>query len=147
MQIFLLHRSSIVLLLGLMLTTTLPIGCQRASYAEVDVIPVTGQLSVQGTPAHGAYLTFHPRGDVGMSKGNVPFARVLPDGTFQVTTYDTNDGIPQGRYAVTLYWPLDPDARGPSPDRFQGRFSRPEAPAFEAVVDETTTQLGPWDIK
>lgn len=122
-------------------------GCSGKDYAEVEVMPIAGKLSVKGTPAHGAYVTFHPKDDVGMTKGNVPFARVQPDGTFQVTTYDTNDGIPKGKYAVTVYWPLDPDARGPSPDRLQDRFSRPENPAFEAIVDETTKELGPWDIQ
>ena len=76
--------------------------CSSNDYAEVPVVPLSGKLTVSGEPAYGAYITFHPIGDIGMTRGNKPFARVQADGTFQVTTYDTNDGVPAGVFNATV---------------------------------------------
>jgi hypothetical protein len=122
------------------------VGCSDKSYVEVAVHPVKGTLHTQGEPLYGAYLTFHPQGDVGMTKGNKPFARVEQDGSFQVTTYDTSDGAPAGSYAVTIYWPEDPESRGFSPDRLKEKFANPEKPAFEISIGDESTQLPPWEL-
>lgn len=127
-------------------TAALVAGCSDKSYVEVAVHPVEGTLHAKGEPLYGAYLTFHPQGDVGMTKGNKPFARVEQDGSFRVTTYDTNDGAPAGSYAVTIYWPEDPESRGFSPDRLKEKFAKPEQPAFEVTIGGEPTQLPAWEL-
>ena len=81
-----------------------------------------------------------------MAKGNKPFARVSEDGTFAVTTYDTGDGAPAGEFKVTVYWPADPDARGPSPDRLKGRYRDPESTALVATFVEGENAPLEWDL-
>lgn len=123
-------------------------GCTGGKdYVEVPVYQVSGALSVDGKPAHGAYLLFHPVGDVGLKKGNKPFARVDEFGRFDVSTYETADGAPAGAYKVTVVWPENPDARGPSPDRLQGRYATPEKTTLQVSIDENTKLFHPWDLK
>lgn len=123
-------------------------GCGgRPEYMETDVFPASGQLTVDGTPAYGAMVLFHPVSDVGMTKGNKPFSRVGEDGRFQVTTYNTADGAPAGEYRVTVVWPEDPNARGPSPDRLRGRYSQPETSELRAQIAGPETVLPAWELK
>ena len=122
-------------------------GCGGNDYQEVPIYPLSGSLFVNGMPAHGAYLTFHPGDNVGLSKGNKPFARVGEDGVFQVTTYDTGDGAPAGSFQVTVYWPEDPNARGPSPDRLRGKFASPENSPLTPNISATTKVLDRWDLE
>jgi len=122
------------------------VGCSREDYAEVPVHPLQGSLFIGGQPAYGAYVTFHPASNVGMTKGNRPFARVEKDGRFTVTTYNSGDGTPVGSYQVTIIWPEDPEARGPSPDRLKGRYATPDKSELAVKVEATTKELPKWDI-
>ena len=121
--------------------------CQDKSYVEVPVYPTSGTIRVGGEPAYGAYLTLHPDGDIGITKGNKPFGRVAKDGTFQVTTYDTNDGAPAGQYRVTVIWPEDPEARGPSPDRLKGKYADPKSTPLRAKVEAAKGELPPFELQ
>lgn len=132
----------------LLATTCLSAGCGRSQdYQETPVYPTSGIVTVNGEPAAGAYILFYPDGDVGLTKGNKPFARVQDDGLFEVTTYNTADGAPAGNYRVTIIWPEDPDARGSSPDRLQGRYSRLGDSGLTATVLEPNTVLPPWELE
>lgn len=123
------------------------LGCTGNDFAEVPVQPVTGKLLVQGEPAYGAYIVFHPSESVGMTKGNKPFARVSRDGTFSITTYTSDDGVPVGDFKVTVIWPEDPEARGPSPDRLEGRYKLPGTSGLEITIDADTQELPVWDLE
>src|SRR5262245_54543042 len=74
-----------------------------------EVIPVAGKVLVNGKPAAGARIFFHPQGRSLNRRGNgaspTPMAVVSEDGAFVPTTYDPQDGLPEGEYAVTLIWP------------------------------------------
>lgn len=134
-------------LLATLLLAVLCSGCgSRPEYMETDVFPASGELKIDGLPASGAFVLFHPVGDVGMTKGNKPFARVAADGSFLVTTYNTGDGAPDGNYRVTVIWPEDPDARGPSPDRLRGRYSQPETSGLRAEMAAPRTVLPVWEL-
>jgi len=138
-------RRVATVLLCLAGTVTLA-SCSDKEYVEVPVYPASGTLTVEGEPAYGAYVTFHPVDDVGMTKGNRPFTRVSEDGTFTVTTYDTGDGLPKGNYNVTVTWPEDPEARGPSPDRLNGRYADPESSGLGVTIDEGGNEALGWDL-
>ena len=135
--------SRIGILIAVCLCTS---ACSEEDYAEVPVYPVTGTVTVKGQPAAGATVVFHPREDVGMTKGNKPFARVGDDGVFQATTYVSGDGVPAGAYSVTVVWPQDSNARGPSPDRLNNRYSNPTSSNLSATITEGENKLPPWDL-
>lgn len=77
-------------------------GCGGAS-DRLPVIPTRGLVIVDGKPAVGALLIFHPV--EGTPKLPVKArARVHPDGTFVAESYDAGDGVPAGEYIVTVDW-------------------------------------------
>jgi hypothetical protein len=55
---------------------------------------------------------------------------VGPDGAFQLTTFNTNDGAPAGAYALTVTWasPPRPGYEDEGPDRFGKRYADPRRP-------------------
>jgi hypothetical protein len=59
------------------------------------VYPVQGQLVVDGKPARGAYVLFHPVNDAD-PQATRPHGQVSQDGTFLLSTYRVNDGAPSG---------------------------------------------------
>ncbi len=90
---------------------TLVCGCGGGS-DRLPVYPVQGQLYFDNKPAHKAIIWLHPEGEVpGDSKGPSasprPHARVGPDGSFAVSTYETGDGAPVGRYRISVIWNKD----------------------------------------
>jgi hypothetical protein len=96
------------------------------------VVPVEGMALVDGKPAAGATLTFHPLFAVG-GVAERPTATVGRDGRFLVGTYAAADGAPVGPYVVTLeYRPRGaaddasaPPAAEPLPQAFRSRFTTP----------------------
>ncbi len=118
-------------------------GC-APSYQEVEVYPVRGSVTVEGEPAGGVILVFHPQSDTGMTKGNKPFATTAEDGSFVATTYVTGDGAPAGEYIVTAIWPENP--RGPSPDKLKGRYAKPDANGFAVTISAGENELPPWKL-
>jgi hypothetical protein len=67
------------------------------------------------------------------------------DGTFQLTTYRTGDGAPEGEYFVTVIWPetrkspLDP----PGCDRLGGAWMRPGDASPRVTIGTTAGQSLP----
>lgn len=115
------------------------------------VYPVSGTLTVKGAPAAGAFVVFHPRGDQGQ-RALKPYGQVGADGVFQLTTFATNDGAPEGEYAVTVVWPAparpnSPDPGETGPDRLDGRFKDPARPVTTVTIGAQETALNSIDLK
>ncbi len=81
------------------------LGCGGDNRAAV--FPVTGTITVEGTPAEGVIVTFAVPGKTLMSTGKTDAA-----GKFRLTTYRANDGALEGENVVTVQIgpkpPLDP---------------------------------------
>jgi hypothetical protein len=81
-------------------------GCgKKKRPGELPVYAVKGRVTHNGEPMPFAVVTFWP--------ANQPFAQALKsratadkDGNYELTTYELNDGVPEGEYAVILYVPL-----------------------------------------
>lgn len=69
------------------------------------VYPVAGQFLVGGAPANGALIAFHPAGESGTGRALPSRATTDAEGRFELTTYATSDGAPEGEFVVTVYWP------------------------------------------
>jgi hypothetical protein len=79
-------------------------GCgESADPNRVAVYPVSGAIQFRGQPAVGAFVTLHPK-DGQPTKAPAPRATVGPGGNFTLTTYDGNDGAPEGEYTLTVQW-------------------------------------------
>jgi hypothetical protein len=107
--------------------------------------PVTGKVMVDGNPAEGAVLLFHPTGS-----GTTGSAVADSNGAFSII-YDMNPGIPPGRYQVAITWP-DPAVKTSErdlmmgnfqtgPDLLKGRYDSKDKSGIAIDVEATTTEL------
>jgi hypothetical protein len=77
-------------------------GCSKSDPARVPVRPVSGQVTIEGRPAKGAWVVLHPK-DASQSFPS-PNAYADQQGYFSIGTYSLGDGAPQGEYTVTVRW-------------------------------------------
>ena len=134
------------------LTLWMMTGCgeQSLQSAALPTHPTTGQLTINGVPVKGAIVRLFPVAPAAEgSSPIVPTGTVREDGTFELTSYVTGDGAPQGDYLITLEWP-DPslvssrDAMpGDAPDRLKHRFFNPERSKLKAHIAAGENRLEP----
>lgn len=92
--------------------------------------PVTGTVTVDGTPAPaGVVVSLHPQFTETDRLPIHPRGATDDAGRFKITTYNTDDGAPEGEYVVTVEWlqrsgPMSPHFGN---DLFAGAFAKPEA--------------------
>jgi hypothetical protein len=122
-------------------------GCSRVPFERVPVYPVSGQLFIHGQPAVKARIQLHALDDISLDRFR-PHAIVQADGSFQLTTFTSEDGAPAGKYAITVIWPASPkrrfDAEGP--DRLKGRYADPRRPLRKVEITPGEIDLGRLDI-
>jgi hypothetical protein len=107
--------------------------------------PVTGKVLLDGKPAAHATVVFHP---VAAKPGAVrPRAKVEPDGSFKLTTYEANDGAPAGEYRVTveLWLSSGRGDEGPT-SRLPAKFANPESSGLTATVTAGPNELKPFTV-
>lgn len=139
-----LRRSGVLPLLS-MLGLVILAGCSSESEG-VPVFPVRGKLFMEGTPAEGALVIFHPVIPTEPETIN-PNGRVQSDGSFQLTTYKSHDGAPAGEYRVTVFWPEPPkspiERPDMGPDRLKNRYTSPGKSKIRITVVEEENDLEP----
>jgi hypothetical protein len=119
-------------------------GCRDGKLDRPATFPVRGQVHFQGKPATGA------RVQLTAADGSkwCPHGEVAVDGSFQLTTFRSNDGAPAGSYALTLTWPAPPPpGREEGLDRFKGRYADPKQPLRRVQVREGGNVLEPIELK
>jgi hypothetical protein len=116
---------------------------------------VEGKVLQGGSPAKGAVVIFHPKGDNSITAQR-PSGIVGEDGTFTLSMGKSGEGVAAGEYLVTITWPEEAgpakltsgtELPPPTPDRLQGRYSDPSKSGFSAVVKPGKNQLPPFEIK
>jgi hypothetical protein len=82
---------------GCLFLTLSLVGCGEASKGRPKLYPVSGVVKYKGQPVKGAMVTFAakdaPRGATGMTDDS---------GAYKLTTFDTNDGAPEGPQTITI---------------------------------------------
>jgi hypothetical protein len=133
------------------LVWSLTLGCSEPD--RVSVYPVRGKVLYQGRPAAGAQIVFHATASVASPTVPIPRATVQVDGTFELTTYQSGDGAPEGRYDVSIVWrgtvdsSGDPESGPDQVDRLGGRYADPDTSGLSAEVRPEETQLEPFELK
>ncbi|MDY3563343.1 hypothetical protein R5W23_004844 [Gemmata sp. JC673] len=82
---------------------------------ELPVYPVKGRVTHKGEPMPFAVVTFYPAGEP-FAPARKSRATADKDGNYELTTYELNDGAPDGEYGVVLYVPL----KQPDPNELEG---------------------------
>ena len=131
-------------------TSTLWTGCGGSS-----LVQITGKISVDGTPAEGALLLFHP-----VDNKQAPVATGVADNNGSYTlTSNVEAGITPGKYQVTVSWP-EPTAKPkgkeimmssnlpePGLDRLKGRYISKDKSGLSLDITASTRELPPFDLK
>jgi len=102
----------------------------------------------KGQPAVGATVVFHSLTDSG-PRAMRPHGVVRDDGTFQLTSYTTGDGAPEGEYSVTIVWNAAPKSplEDVGADRLNGKYVDPKSPFCKVRLNGPSVELEPFVIK
>jgi hypothetical protein len=116
-----------------------------------DCYPVRGRVLIKGQPAASALVVFYP---VDRADGKSPSASATTedDGTFILSTYETEDGAPAGDYdvAITPAGKSSPVTRDPfrklagkkqAPER-----SRAKAQTFRVHIEARANDLPAFEL-
>ncbi|HBI42350.1 MAG TPA: hypothetical protein DDY78_05750 [Planctomycetales bacterium] len=123
------------------------LACASCGPAAKKVFPVHGKVFFDGQPAKGAYVIFYPPADnKDFTKGDQPRAQVGDDGSFQISTYKTNDGAPAGKYAVTIYWEKKSESGDDGAVAPLGKYAAAATTSLQAEVKEGPTELPPFQL-
>lgn len=153
---FVKSRSPLRMLTGF-LSISLFIGCgligcgaKPADAPKAELHPFTGIVLVDSEPASGAVVTLHAVGDSLL--GAVTPNGVADDiGVFSVCTYAPGDGVPAGKYKVTVSWTeiLNPGASEPEygKSKIPLRYSNPESSGLEVEVAAGHNEPRTFELK
>ncbi len=129
---------------GLIFLLCFIVGCESGS----KLVPATGKITVDGKPAEGAVILFHPEGSNEIK--SVSSAVSKADGSFVPVT-DSEPGIPVGSYKLSVNWPdasvkptetqLMMGTAEPGPDLLKGRYISKDKSKLTTEVTATTTEL------
>ncbi len=102
--------------------------CGEAKRSDrLPTVPVSGEITVDGQPAVGVEVGLISTDPA--TKGFRPRAKTDENGKFQMTTYETGDGAPEGEYMAIFAW-HDRAAAPPGgkvPDKLNGRYIKADA--------------------
>ena len=153
------HRStfpSIPRLMPLALAATIfaAAGCGSSTEpGRLPVFPTSGSVRLDGQIPAGAFVVLHPKADSQRAPDGElvrPHGQVQSDGTFELTSYSSNDGAPLGEYSVTLElrkivkYPSG-DA-GPGPNLIPAKYAKPSTSPVVVRVDAGTNRLPPISL-
>lgn len=123
--------------------------CGCGSSNTVTCYPVTGRVLVNGQPATGAVVVFHPVDSSEKLQALRPYGTVDSAGVYTLNCYTQGDGAPAGEYLVTIAWEVDgagadsddPEASAIVPDRLKGKYSDPAQSGLKALVSSGATEV------
>jgi hypothetical protein len=114
---------------------------------RVPTTPVVGQILVDGKPADYLAVNFTPQFELpGVVPGSGTFTD--KDGKFAISTFETGDGAPPGKYKVTFMWGqinLLNGQYGP-PDKLKGRYKKAADSRHEITVGDEKVDLGTIEL-
>lgn len=137
--------------LSLCLTILILFSCNRAEepYSK-KTFPVKGKITVDGKePGSPVQVKCHNVGKIDTKHPTASGCKTANDGSFEISTYTTGDGIPEGDYTLTFQWKkYNSMSRGYSgPDKLKKRYDKAENSTIKfSVIDGKSTDLGVIDL-
>jgi len=125
------------------------VGCGGGDgIVRLPVHPVEGQITRNGKPLANALVALHPKG--GDSRAITARGQTDENGNFKVTTYDQNDGAPEGDYAVTVqYYQLvkTGSSAEPGPNVLNPKISSPNQTDIVVKIAAGPNKLSPIEVE
>jgi hypothetical protein len=100
---------------------------------------------VEGSPIPHALVVLHPI--EGSSEAPKPRGTTDPEGRFQLTTYDTNDGAPEGQFVVTVEQWIRDDPNLPPTNHLPPSFAKTESSGIRILIAKGDNALEPIQIR
>jgi hypothetical protein len=123
------------------------VGCSKDT--RTPVYPVQGQIFLNGKPLSEAIVTFHPRG--GAPAEPLPSAHTDAEGRFKLTSFETDDGAPEGTYAISLVCfrthPIRKGSDGDATNIVPARYANAATSKLTATVVAGDNELPPFQVK
>jgi hypothetical protein len=117
------------------------------------VYPVKGKILVNGQPAHDCQIFLSRTSAESLAVPATPQAVTDKNGEFQITSYHSNDGAPEGEYVVTIEWR---ERSGIMKQEFEGvdllggAYAKVEKtrslPGFVVKVERQPLELPPFEL-
>jgi hypothetical protein len=124
------------------------VGC-GSSEARLPVHPVEGVITRGGKPLANALVALHPKSKPSGGEAVAPNGQTDENGVFKVSTYDANDGAPEGEYAVTVqYYQTVKTANGiePGPNVLPAKLSQPGTTDISVKIVAGPNKLAPIEV-
>ena len=127
-------------------------GCGEApkDAPQVALHPLTGIVNVNGKPASGAIVSLHASGKPEL-RVVTPHGIADEKGKFSLTTYQPEDGAPEGKYQVTVSWAdkLTKSSSDPEygPEKLPPRYQDPATSGLELEVKPGLSEAIVMELK
>jgi len=113
---------------------------------------VKGKMTVDGAaPGEPMQIKCIPISQEDSDPSHTSFSETmsLPSGEFQISTYESGDGVPNGEYVLAIVWgKLNLMTRSyGGPDKLQGEYSDAKKSPFKFTVSGAPVDLGSLDVK
>lgn len=124
---------------------------------KVPLGKVEGTVTVDGNPEPNVFVKCVPEGDFPY-KDKMEIAGAMSgvtdiQGKFKLTTYETGDGVPAGKYSLTFTWPplvlakKQDENETAKADRLKGKYVAADKSPLKITVEENKAQvLDPIDL-
>jgi hypothetical protein len=99
-------------------------GC--GSPGGLDMVPIKGEVAYNGKPLTEGSVVYIPV----ESSGRQATGKLQPDGTFQLTTREANDGAVAGEYRIVVHAVKAPWEEMPSREEMERRGRKPVEMTF-----------------
>lgn len=117
--------------------------CTSCEQKEQATYPVSGVVTYKGSPASGAVVVFHRRGD--SASDNAATGVVQQDGTFELVSGAGKGAMP-GDYVVLVEWKGTDQRQRRGPDKLKGRYADPKRPRFHVTIKPERNDLPPFEL-
>jgi hypothetical protein len=120
-------------------------------FIEIPALPRPRQGAIQGPAGCRCQGDLLPQ-DNSDPQALHPTGIVAADGTFTLSSHETDDGAPAGDYIVAVVWP-DTSAKGsdsikqPLHDRLRGAYSNPDKQVLHAQVTIGDNELPAFELR
>jgi hypothetical protein len=115
--------------------------CGKKEEEDIQLFPVSGKVTISGTPMTMGQIMFNPNKDKGNTGTKVPSGIVQPDGSYTLrtgTATGTKEGAPPGWYKVTFLasGTSNTDMSKSKPPTFSSEFSDAKKSSLSVEVKE-----------
>lgn len=121
----------------LVITLLSACGSAEVPYSK-ETFPVKGKISIDGKPPGSpVQVMCHPKDEIDNEHPTVSGSTTADDGSFEISTYTSGDGMPEGNYALTFTWQkFNAFSRSyGGPDKLKKRYSKPEKSEITFTVE------------